>query len=65
MQVTINGKSRNVPENLTITDLLHDMKIEGKIAVEVNQEILPHSQFGEYQLSPGDTLEIVHAIGGG
>ena len=65
MQVTINGEPRNVPENLTITDLLNDMKIEGKIAVEVNQEILPRSQFGDYQLNPGDTLEIVHAIGGG
>lgn len=65
MQVTINGESRNLPENLTINDLLDEMKIEGKIAIELNQEILPRSQFSEYQISPGDTLEIVHAIGGG
>jgi sulfur carrier protein len=65
MQVTINGELRNVSENLTIIDLLNEMKIDGKIAVEVNQEILPRSQFGDYHLKPGDTLEIVHAIGGG
>jgi len=65
MQVTINGETRNLPENITVNDLLDEMKIEGKIAIELNQEILPRSQFSEYQINPGDTLEIVHAIGGG
>lgn len=65
MQVTINGEPRNLRDDLTIIDLLNEMKIEGKIAVEVNQEILPRSQFGDYHINPGDTLEIVHAIGGG
>ncbi len=65
MQVTINGETRNLPEKITVNDLLNEMKIEGKIAIELNQEILPRSQFSEYQINPGDTLEIVHAIGGG
>jgi sulfur carrier protein len=65
MQVTINGETRNLPEKITVNDLLNEMKIEGKIAIELNQEILPRSQFSEYQIKPGDTLEIVHAIGGG
>ncbi|NNE37200.1 MAG: sulfur carrier protein ThiS [Gammaproteobacteria bacterium] len=65
MQVIINGESRNVSDNLTIVELLNEMGIEGKIAVEVNQEILPRSQFSDYRLNPGDTLEIVRAIGGG
>ncbi len=65
MEVTINGESRNVPENLTIIELLDEMKIDGKIAIELNHEILPRSQFSDYHLNPGDTLEIVHAIGGG
>lgn len=41
MEVTINGESRNVPENLTIIELLDEMKIDGKIAIELNHEILP------------------------
>jgi sulfur carrier protein len=31
----------------------------------VNEEIVPRSRFNSYRLSPGDRVEIVHAIGGG
>jgi sulfur carrier protein len=36
-----------------------------RLAMEINEEILPRSQFDSYILSAGDKVEIVHAIGGG
>lgn len=65
MQVTINGKSTELATTVTVAELLRNMDIEGKVAVEINREILPRSQFSQYQLCNGDVLEIVHAIGGG
>jgi len=65
MQVIINGEQKSLNGPLTVADILREMSIEGKIAVEINREILPRSQFGQYQVCNGDIVEIVHAIGGG
>jgi len=37
----------------------------GRIAIEVNGEIVPRSTFAECLLQEGDIVEIVQAIGGG
>ncbi len=65
MRIIINGETRSCKEPATVADILQDMQIEGRIAVEINREILPRSQFAQHQLCDGDVLEIVHAIGGG
>jgi len=50
----------------TIRDLLLALEIHGRrLAVEVNQEIVPKSEHDTFALSENDVLEIVHAIGGG
>jgi thiamine biosynthesis protein ThiS len=36
-----------------------------KVAVELNREIVPRSTYAQVVLASGDTLEIVHFIGGG
>ena len=36
-----------------------------RIAMEVNLEIVPGSQYATYVLNEGDRVEVVHAIGGG
>ncbi len=66
MQITINGEQREVAEGTSVQRLLEEQELAGRrIAVEYNGEILPRSTFAETRLQPGDTLEIVHAIGGG
>jgi len=37
----------------------------GRIAVELNGEIVPKSSFQQHLLKDGDKIEIVQAIGGG
>lgn len=65
MLVTINGEKTDLDDINTLAGLIKHLKLEGRIAVEVNREIVPRSQFGEFIINNGDVIEIVHAIGGG
>lgn len=66
MQVQINGEAKDLPEQITVADLLVLLDIAGRrVAVELNQEIVPKSQHPTTALKAGDKVEVVHAIGGG
>jgi len=64
--IMLNGESRQVEAHSNVADLLAQLDLADKrLAVEINQEIVPRSCFSEHRLAPGDKVEIVHAIGGG
>ena len=66
MQIILNGETRIVREQLTAQQLLQELGIaEQKLALEINQEIVPRSTLKEYIIQAGDKVEIIHAIGGG
>lgn len=66
MKIYINGQPHELTEPTTITGLIEQLELTGKrIAIELNQEIVPRSQHAETFLQENDQLEIVHAIGGG
>ncbi len=66
MQVWINGESRLLNPETTIRQLLVDSRLEERrVAVELNEAIVPRSQHDSYRIRHGDRVEIVHAIGGG
>lgn len=66
MEIFVNGESLEFEKNQTLALLLESLSlIEKRIAVEINQEIVPHGQYKNHQLNAGDRIEIVHAIGGG
>ena len=65
MQIILNGKTRSFESVITVQDLLATMQLTGRLAVEVNKEIIPHSLFKTHEIHSGDIIEIVHAIGGG
>lgn len=66
MQVEVNGDAMELPAGATVLTLVESMALAGKrLAVEVNEDIVPRSQHGEFVLSEGDRVEVVHAIGGG
>ena len=66
MNITLNGDAREYPDKLSARELLHSLGLADKrLALEVNQEIVPRSSFDRYIINPGDQVEIVHAIGGG
>jgi sulfur carrier protein len=66
MKIILNGQERSFEAPLTITALLQQMELGGRrVAVEVNQEIVPRSQHGVFELQDNDRVEVVFAIGGG
>lgn len=66
MNIVLNGEPRGLDEALTLRGLIDQLDLAGKrLAVEVNEEVVPRSLHAEYRLSDGDRVEIVQAIGGG
>jgi thiamine biosynthesis protein ThiS len=66
MRVTVNGEPRELPDAITIAGLVTQLELrERRIAVEVNCDIIPREQYDARTLREGDTVEIVHFIGGG
>ena len=66
MTLTVNGEPKNVPEGLTLAQLVRELGLErNPIAVELNRQVVPRDRHGETRLAPGDRLEIVTLVGGG
>ena len=66
MQITLNGEEKSLTDGTFLSQLIEQLDIQGKrIAVEINQEIIPKSDHSSYEIRDGDKIEIVHAIGGG
>lgn len=65
MNLTVNGEPL-VFTGHTLADLLAQLELTGRrIAVEVNQDIVPKGEHATHVLRENDRVEIVHAIGGG
>jgi len=66
MHIILNGEPREVGDKSSLSQLVHRLQLTGKrLAIEVNQDIIPRSTHDSYILKEGDQVEIVHAIGGG
>ena len=66
MRVSINGDEQDIENGISLQQLLDKLAMNrGRIAIELNGEIVPRSNFAERILAAGDRLEIVQAIGGG
>lgn len=62
----VNGQEHPLTTAVTVAALLDELGMTGKrVAVEVNQEIVPRSRHGEFELNDSDRVEVVIAIGGG
>lgn len=66
MRVRVNGEDRELAEGVSVAALLDSMSLEvNGIAVALNMEIVRRGEYGDTQLSDGDEVEIVRAVGGG
>ena len=65
MQITLNGEPYIVEDAITLEELLYKLNLKGRLAVEINQRIIPHSEYNTQIICPDDRVEIVYAIGGG
>ena len=67
MKINTNGKSVEVTDNLTVMELLRELKVENPeyVSVELNGEILDRQVFATTVITEGDTVEFLYYMGGG
>ena len=63
--VVVNGKELPI-EGMQLQEYLekNDYKLE-RIAVEINEEIVPKKQYNSVTFKDGDVVEVVSFVGGG
>ena len=66
MKIRVNGEDKEIAVGLSVARLLEELQIRaGRVVVELNRDIVPRETHGATLLKEGDTLEIVHFVGGG
>ena len=66
MKLQLNGETRDFDGPLTVAGLLEAIGLaERRVAVELNQAIVPRGRHATQALADGDRIEIIQAIGGG
>ncbi len=66
MKLMLNGESRDFDAPLTVAALLEAIGLaDRRVAVELNQAIVPRGRHLTQALADGDRIEIIQAIGGG
>ena len=62
----VNGELYPLSRPLSLKDFLEEKGFNtGRVAVELNGDIVPKGAYGTTMLSDTDTLEVVHFVGGG
>ena len=66
IQLLVNGAARTIAAPATLEDLLTSLQLDARlVVVELNREIVRRPQLGHVQLESGDSVELVHFVGGG
>ena len=64
--ITVNGKQIQLTSEMSVADYPEQNNYQiNRIAVEMNEEILPKYSYSETMLKDGDRLEVVTFVGGG
>ena len=65
IEIVLNGDSVSI-EGSTVAAIIEQLKLgDKKVAVELNKNIVARGEYQNTQISTGDTVEIVHFVGGG
>jgi thiamine biosynthesis protein ThiS len=66
MNITLNGHPETIPDDLTVEGFLSTRDLQPiRVAVEINEELVPRKTFAETKIQPGDRIEVVTFVGGG
>ena len=66
IEIRVNGESHRVRAGLTLHELLRSLDLQPEmIVVEQNGDIVRRERYGSVEVDPGDSLELVHFVGGG
>ena len=66
MTFKLNGESHEAAEPLSVRSLLEEFELQKRrVAVAINSEVVPRSQFELRVIAEGDDIEVIQAVGGG
>ena len=66
MRITINGKEETTANGTTVAELLGRLELAPvRVAVEINENLVPRKTFEERIVQDGDRVEVVTFVGGG
>jgi sulfur carrier protein len=67
MNVFVNNEKREILNQLTITQLLSQIRLNSPrgIAIAINNEVIPKSGWEKYLLNQNDKVTIIRATQGG
>jgi sulfur carrier protein len=66
MQFTLNGQPETLEPATTLGQLLSRLELEPiRVAVEINEDLIPRRSFAQTPIRDGDRVEIVTLVGGG
>ena len=66
MEISVNGEMKTVADGIAVSELLETLGVtKGRVAVELNRQIVPKAEHDSATLSAGDKVEIVSFVGGG
>ena len=66
MKILVNGEKISLPADSSIEDLIVHLGYQNqRIAIEINESIIPKSNHSSFILQDLDNVEIINAVGGG
>jgi len=69
MRISVNGNAREVSAPLTVAELVRGLGAGGAdgrgVAVAVDAQVVPRSQWAQVQVTEGQRVEVLGAIQGG
>ena len=66
IKIIVNGKQMTVKLKFSLKNLVDKLKLPiGRVAIELNRQIVNKKNISRVLLKTGDKIEVVHFIGGG
>ena len=68
MRIQVNGEQVELESSVTVEQLLAHLNIDwqgGRVAVEVNMDVIPKAEYPSRMIVEGDAVEVVKFVGGG
>jgi len=64
--ILLNGEPYSIEGDTRLTGLIEKLNLRPRrIAIELNQSVIPKAEWASISLRPGDKVEIVNFVGGG
>ena len=64
--IQLNGEPYSIDGDARLLALIEKLNLRrGRIAIELNQSVIPKAEWSGISLRPGDKIEIVNFVGGG